>query len=250
MSTWPSPDELQRKWREELKGALDRQRVPPPWRDRLIEELEDHLSDLKENTMSMNARIGPSAEERLGMPQELAAAAATEYRRLGFLARRPLLTYVVGPLLVVPVLFIAWLLASMTLVGGAAAAAATLFDLPSQEPFPGGELIALGTTLSFRFVPFALAAWLFCSLARRHSQDWRWTIVACAMIGIFAALLVATVQAATPSAQGMLTVGVALPPQGYLAPFQALAPLAIGALFLWRAKYRAGGYALAAGEAG
>jgi hypothetical protein len=246
MSKLQSPHN-QPRWRQEMLKALDRQRVPPPWRDRLMEELEDHLSDLKESPMSMDAEHGLLAEERLGLPQELASAAAAEYRKLGFFARRPVLTYVVGPLVLMPVLFVAYLLLITTLVGGIAAGVLAVLDPGHQGPHPAGELIALATTMSFRFVPFALGAWLFCRLAQRHSRDWRWTMSACATIGIYATLIFATVQAPTASAKGMLIIGFALPPKEMLSVVQALVPLAIGALFLWRAKPRNRGYCVAAG---
>jgi hypothetical protein len=81
-----------------------------------LEELEDHLIDLEENEMSMDADSRQLAETRLGSPHELAAVAAAEYRKLGFLARHPVLTYVAGPLLLTPVFFVAFVLAAVAVL--------------------------------------------------------------------------------------------------------------------------------------
>ena len=103
MDKLPSRDEragetpAPQPWREDLIRELARRKIPRAWQARLLEELDDHLSDLKEEMMSTTAEHIPSPEERLGKPHELAESAATEYRRLGFFARRPVLTYFVGP---------------------------------------------------------------------------------------------------------------------------------------------------------
>jgi hypothetical protein len=234
MSKSQSP-ELER-WREELLQSLARQRVPPKWRDRLIEELEDHLSDLKENQMSMDANL--TAQERLGTPDELASAAAGEYRKLGFFARRPVLTYVLGPLLLVPILFAVFLLVTIPVLGLVAQGIFALIDsgYDGNGPHAAGELIAWAITMSFRFVPFALFAWLFCWLARRQARDWRAVMSACATISVYAALLFATIEAPTATQKGTLIIGLALPPRELLVVVQAIVPLAIGAIFLWRTR--------------
>ncbi len=234
MSKSQSPEH--ERWREELLQSLVRQRVPPKWRDRLIEELEDHLSDLKENQVSMDANL--NAQERLGTPNELASVAAGEYRKLGFFARRPVLTWVIGPLMLVPILFALFLLVAIPVLGLVAHGIFALIDpgYDGQGPHAAGELIAWAITMSFRFVPFALFAWLFCWFARRQARDWRSVMSACAIISVYAVLLFVTIEAPTVTQKGTLTIGLALPPRELIAVIQAMVPLAIGALYLWRTK--------------
>src|SRR5215207_5474360 len=113
MDTLPLPeDNPAERWQADLRQEL-RRSVPPAWRERLLEELTDHLSDLNKET-----GMDPLAQQtRLGSPQEIAAACAAEYRRLGFFARRPLLTYVAGPLVLVPVTVAAVIVLGATLLG-------------------------------------------------------------------------------------------------------------------------------------
>jgi hypothetical protein len=42
-------------WREELKEELVRQGLPPAYIERLVQELCDHLDDVMEESMSMEA---------------------------------------------------------------------------------------------------------------------------------------------------------------------------------------------------
>ena len=246
MSKSPSPDHERTRWREELSKALDRQRIPLPWRDRLLEELEDHLSDLEEKSMDADSRALP--ETRLGLPHDLAAAAAVEYRKLGFFARRPVLTYVAGPVVLTPILFVAFLFLTVPVLWLAAKAVETLAEVlvPGPEgPDPAGVLYATYASVisfSFRFIPFALLAWMFCRLARRQGRNGRWAMAACALIGLYAAVLIAEFRPAAWSEQGSLMnsliVGVLIMPYRLINLVQALVPVAIGALFVWRSSIR------------
>ncbi len=92
-------------WRDELIRELMRRKIPRAWQARLMEELDDHLSDLKEERMSATTEPFSSPEERLGAPHQIAAAAAAEYRKLGFFARRPVLTYFALPIVATPAVF-------------------------------------------------------------------------------------------------------------------------------------------------
>jgi hypothetical protein len=54
------------------------------------------------------------------------------------------------------------------------------------------------------------------------------------MIGLNAALLVAEIRGALPGQNGTVAVGVMVPPYRLQNLVQALMPLTIGGLFLWR----------------
>jgi hypothetical protein len=235
MDTSRSPDKAQDRWREELLCELARRRIPRQWQARLLEELADHLTDLKEETMSTSSGPLTPPEARLGRPQEVAAAAAAEYRKLGFFARRPVLTYLLGPLVAVPAAVVGFLLVAMPLLELGLEGA---WRLGGGEPPPVSDAAAnamVGAVVyAARFVPFALIAWLYCRLARRHGRGWRCVMSACAVVAVYAGLFDVTMQARTAQQSGTLMMGLALPPAELVHLAQAAAPLAVGAAFLWR----------------
>ena len=229
----PSPEEAAASWQEQLRQELHRS-VPSAWRERLLEELTDHLSDLKEEAgMETFAH-----EARLGSPQEIAAAAAAEYRQLGFFARRPLLTYLVGPLVVVPVTAFAVVFLGCFVFGMALEA---LFWLMGVEPPLESSAVVANAQVQFlafgfRFLPFAPLAWFFCRLAHRHGRGWTSAMLACGVIAVYALLFTVTLTAETAEQQGMLMIGLSLPfPTHWFNYLQAAAPLAVGFSFLWSA---------------
>jgi len=226
----PSSDAASHQWHEELRRELTRQ-VPPAWRDRLLEELADHWSDLQEETKSMDAASLSSPEDRLGSPQTIAAAAAAECKKLGFFARRPLLTYVAGPLLLVPVAVV------LVLFVGCAAAGLvfeTAYWLLGVRPpdIAVENAIAQALVFPMRFLPFPAAAWFFCRLARRHGHTWRVALAACTIVSLYALVYTVTLTTKTADQPGLLMIGLGLPPRPLFNFLQAAAPLAIALLFL------------------
>ena len=172
--------------------------------------------------MSMDADSQALPEMRLGLPQDLAARAAAEYRKLGFFARHPILTFGVGPVVLTPIFFVTLAL--------------LVIPLLLSLPVPGDMLFDIyvhGIRLGFHYVPFAIVAWMFCRLARRQGRGWRCIVPACAIIGLYAAVLVAGFYPAMPGGQNSVMVGVYYPPFHFGNHLQALVPLAIGALHLW-----------------
>ena len=181
----------------------------------------------------------PSPEDRLGAPHEVAAAAAAEYRKLGFFAQRPVLTYFVGPLVMVPVAFVAFLFIFFFSLFAAGLALDEIMYIVGAEPphdmNPAANGIASALVLSTRFVPFAFFAWMFCHFARRHGRGWRCVLSACTVVAVYAGLFSMTLQAPTAEQDGgSLTMGLAIPPQMPLNFLQAAVPLAVGLLFIWR----------------
>src|SRR5436190_22962693 len=91
-----------RPWPDQLRHKLREQNLPPRYIDRLVEELSDHLIDSQMENASMEAQ---QSVDRLGSIQQLAAVARHEFCRTSFAIRHPYLSFVFGPLVVVPVLF-------------------------------------------------------------------------------------------------------------------------------------------------
>src|SRR5437762_6720774 len=92
-----------RQWHERLRDDLRRQRLPPSYIDRLVEELSDHIADSQTEDTSMEAQ---QALDCLGTTEQLAAAAGREFRRRSFAGRHPWLTFVIGPVALTPLLFV------------------------------------------------------------------------------------------------------------------------------------------------
>jgi hypothetical protein len=246
MDKSPSPDASPAAWRDDLIRELKRRKIPRAWQVRLLEELDDHLSDLKEETMdtnagNVNACPQPSTEARLGVPREIAEAASAEYRRLGFFARRPVVTYVVGPLLIVPAAFVAFVVfvgVVMALVG--LGLDGIMWLMGAQPPDITNDTangLVRAAVFGMRFLPFGFLAWIFCHLTRRHSRGWRCVLSACTIVAVYAGLLSVTMQAFTEYQSGLLTMGVVVPPKS-INLLQAAVPLAVGLLFIWRTTAR------------
>jgi hypothetical protein len=72
-------------WLEELRKQLDRQKLPPLYIERLIQELRDHYDDItQENIVSAEPEKNIAAHERMGQPAPLAEVVAEEYRKAPF----------------------------------------------------------------------------------------------------------------------------------------------------------------------
>ena len=75
-------------WLDDVRQRLARQRVlPPSYVQRFVEELSDHLDDLKEESMEVDAI------SRLGEPEQVADAAVAAYRRRSSPGRHPTVTF-------------------------------------------------------------------------------------------------------------------------------------------------------------
>ena len=76
-----------RHWLEQVRDKLAERELPPFYVERLVEELSDHLHDFMEDPMSTDAKDLRGLARHLGVPAELAATAASEYRKQRFSRR-------------------------------------------------------------------------------------------------------------------------------------------------------------------
>src|SRR6266404_5302566 len=176
-----------RPWPEELEGKLRRQGLPSEYIDRLIEELADHAIDSQTENPSMEAQ---QMRAQLGTPEQLARTAHDEFRRRTFASRHPVLTFIVGPLLFSPLLFVLCplLLFLIAFVVGSAldcVASDALSRVPESTQVQIDKWIVQCFNLYARFLPFVLAAWLFCRLGRRSMMP-RWSLMACCIVALVA----------------------------------------------------------------
>ena len=89
-------------WINRVRERLVRQLLPPSYVQRFVEELSDHLEDVKEDGMDHNS------SSRLGDPEQVADTAVAAYRRRSFLGRHPVAAFLVfgiSPVVSLVVLF-------------------------------------------------------------------------------------------------------------------------------------------------
>ena len=230
---------LARPWLEQLRGELTRRKLPPPYVERLMSELSDHVSDSLEDPMSTDAKDFHALAHRLGSPQEVATAAATEYRRTHFCGRHPILTFVLLPIVALPLLWASGMVVML--------ASAKAFGLETGGDGVGGAvwhwasvnapLIVLGVLV----LPIALAAAVFCRIASTAGVSWKWTLSACGILAAIGGAAMANVVLPGMAEKGMVTFGLGIgthPSEAQLLQFAL--PLAIGAWAIWRqaAKHR------------
>jgi hypothetical protein len=231
-----------RPWHEQLRIELHQQGLPATYIDRLVEELADHAVDSQTENTSMDAQ---QACAKIGTTTELAAAARHEFDRRTFAGRYPVLTFVLGPIAFVPLLYVscmliffgvAWVIICALEIM-APGILSQMADATKNRVEPW--LVACFNAYS-RFVPFVLAAWLYCRIGQRLSlAPWErarvrvkgWSFIACLITALIAGLLFTKSTPATATGLGMYTVGLTFRPSSRQL-LQLLAPLAVAAWFV------------------
>jgi hypothetical protein len=163
-------------WIDEVRQRLARHALPPAYIRRFMEELSDHLEDLKEENMSTDAGV----LSRLGDPNQVADAAVVVYRRRSFLGRHPaaaFLVFGVSPMLTMIALFFLTLAGVSTLVSTVR---------PSQVgPFKATLLCCVESLLTL-VIPSIIASILYCKLAKRLGIGRRWMVTSCVVLAAIA----------------------------------------------------------------
>jgi hypothetical protein len=213
------------RWLDEVRTECGRRYLPPAYVERLVDELSDHLTELMEDSMSMEAFEHPPT--LLGSASEIVVAASSEYRRRRFSGRHPWFAFVVAPILALPILWAAslWLLVFVANAAG--------FD--SDNPTATVEI----SNWANEMLPFAVAATLvlpvvaatiaFCRLAIKTAISRRWILACCLVLAILGGAANSSVSLPTPGTKGSVAFGfgVSVPPSPQqLAQF--MLPLLIG----------------------
>jgi hypothetical protein len=222
------------RWRECLIEQLRQQRLPPSYVSRLVEELTDHAFDLREESASMDAQ---EALGVLGATSDLAATAGREFRRRTFGGRHPWITFVLGPIAVVPFLFVSLVAGPCGLMWLIAIIAEQIWGTWPEAPLTASEVeIEKWSMWCFdayiRFVPFAIATLLYCWWARR-SESRHWGFIACAIVATVAAFTVTKIIPSAGENPGVSIIGLNFSPT-LRQLIQAIVPLAIAAWLLSR----------------
>lgn len=231
-------------WLDLVRQRLARQALSPVYVQRLIEELSDHLQDLKEENMETDA------SSRLGQPQQVANAAVIGYRRRSFLGRHP-----VAAFLVFAISPVVSLIGAFAVVFGAcqlldAALPADDFGSFLRNLGPQGRrMLPYVLSVMFPMIPCALGAVLHCKLARRLGLSGRWVGLSCAVMAVLGGVSIWTAKFSEMPGQSCLRFGLGIPVNIVDLPHmvtavitnplrlvQFLIPLAVGCWFFWRQR--------------
>jgi len=175
-----------------------------------------------------------SAEEKLGAPELLASAAKKALTGRTFAGRHPILTFLIGP---IPVVALVWY---ATVVGCALCKGYVTPMVPAtlNPPTIFEWILTYGCVYVSRYLPFVLTAWLFARLAKRTGHP-TWGLAACGIVAYFAFTFITRVR--PPSEQYNLSVGFSFVlGLAYWQEriLQAAAPLLLGLWTWWQTARR------------
>lgn len=224
---------------EHLTNELMRRGLPRAYISRLVEELDDHITDLIDDrrfAMSKDAGRTIEVEKQIGHVEHLALCADTEFRKRTFWGRHPLLTFLLAP---IPVLLFTWALcfagealvvkALPTVLGDAY----RLEGRPATE-WPRPMFGIIWTLLSVAMIaPPVVAVVLFCQLARRSQVSWRWWSCAVLLISALAGLYHCHLTLPLEPGRGALAIGFGTAGEA-TRWLQFLLPVSIAAWFALR----------------
>jgi hypothetical protein len=252
-----------RQQRDVLRAELQKRGLPRAYIKRLVDELDDHFSDLADHLVSSERNHDMSAarmpdyrvdelNDRMGSPTQLAIFAAEQYRSRSFFGRHPVFTFLVTPL---PLLVACWatfwlalVVVALPAIGLGYVAEHLLGWSVAAEDHPWFQCLLLAF-LSWEIVALAplTTAWLLCRVARRNALDWRWPLAACVLLAFVVSLLTFSWHPKfLPSETGSFTIGIpgGISTRGILdilLPKFALA-LSIGLALIWRERSRLDGH--------
>lgn len=219
-------------WLDQFAAELRRQHLPAGYRARLLDELADHLSELEQETTSMEAQL--LLEERIGRPDIIAAEARSEYTRRTFAGRHPVLTFGVAPIPILLATLISLVLAMWLIVWCVGMTTPSLLDRNSSPSFL--QLCVVYSVVVFmRSVPFALVAWFLARTGRRAQRP-IWGFLSCAIVAAMAFLFFMNINPGPGALHGQVFMGLAVYqfPNFHIEQWlQAALPLAIGGWTLW-----------------
>ena len=235
------------QWFDALRLELQHRRLPPRYVERLIQELTDHVNDLTEENLRMEAPPSLEMERTIGTPAEVAEAAAAQYPKPHFCGSHPIMTFVVLP---IPLVLLTFALSIATLAGtweGIEFVLERLFGIADSDDSlrqwlarapEASWMVGFGIVI----VPLTLAMIVLRKLAAVSGKSWRWLLVACLLVLVAAkAMYVETIFSEIPG-RSRIMMGL----MWHSHPFrfrgaeflQCLVTLAIGGYLIWRLARR------------
>ncbi len=218
MPNQPSHDERQQQLRRELR----RRGLPRAYVERFLSELDDHYADLvEERSTSMGAARKLQTiednqnelQQRLGEPAQLAVFAAEQYRARSFWGRHRVLTFIISPLPLAGVLWIAVATGIVWTGMGIVYACEHWLGIaqdtwqPQDHLWGQAAMMVFVSWLIIVFPPLTVAA-LLCRTARRNAVSWRWPIVACTLLALVLGFLNVGYRVAIAPNDGRLVLGI------------------------------------------
>ncbi len=219
------------RWLDEMECQLRISGVSATYQTRLLEELRDHIEDLsceeRMHAMSAEAVKSQYLDTRLGPPQEIAEAAKASIRQTQFALRHPIVTFVVLP---IPVLVLMWVAYALLLI-----VSLNLFQ--SYKDVGWVVTAASGLIHGLAYVPAVALTLLIAWIASRSRARWGWWIAASVIVACVSGLMIVTFAMPTTPGTGRLAIGLGFPPDLSRWP-QIAIPLvaAIGSFALIRRR--------------
>lgn len=192
---------VNRTWHDQLHAALAREQLPPAYVARLADELCAHYDDLLEETSGMDAKF--PAAERLGPPDELAAAAAVAFRRRSFSHQHPIAMYICVP---AGLVVVSW----MTLMIAHFAIGTMIGDIDMNVSLWDAQIFSAIATAELLLPIVLLTVW-FARWADRQGQDRRWALLATGMLALMAGLCFSTASLSLETNRPMLSLVAGVP---------------------------------------
>jgi hypothetical protein len=212
-------------WLDDVQRELMERRVCAAYRERLLEELRDHIDDLcceeRNHAMSAETWDRGTLTARLGHPREIAAAADRHESHALFARRHPIITYLLTP---IPVLIVLW-------IAYVAGLAGILSGFESYKDTAWAVQLAGILIHGVAYVPAVALTLVIAWVAIRSRTKVAWWLTAAGLVAIVSGMMMVSLSIPTTPGTGRLEVGLGFPPSLSHWP-QFLIPLALTAIFV------------------
>ena len=167
-------------------NELIRHGLPAEYAHRAAAELADHHCDLMEELQASGwtePQAVLEASRRLGELRDLAKRAVREYQRRFWCGRWPLITFFLGP---IPSLLLVWLISGLTLFGVGRLAVLLLDETTATALEPIGQyVVGYSVKIWLTLASPVLVIGAFCWFAARAAMSRAWPCVASGMMALF-----------------------------------------------------------------
>ncbi|MGD9127281.1 MAG: hypothetical protein PVH19_07855 [Planctomycetia bacterium] len=228
-----------RQWLEAVQRQLADSKLPSAYIQRFMEELSDHLEDLKEETM----RNENDCAEQLGDPAQVADAAVVAYRKRTFFGRHPIAKFLAFGVSPLPAMLLTLILNAIFLGLLSQFLEYINVDMYLTRFFQKLDPNALKwmAAIFTLVLPTMLLAILYCRWARRSKVNKKWMLISCGIFSFLSLHLVYLVKISEVAGESQLCIGAGFGTQillhlSFLQLTQMLGPLAVGLWYALRTK--------------
>jgi hypothetical protein len=238
--------------RREFANELIRRGLPVEYSHRAAEELADHHRDLIEELQALGMNetdaVG-AATERLGETKSLVKKTVRAYQRRYWCGRWPTVTFLLAP---IPLVFLAWMMKwLLCFIVIAPLQSWGIIDHQPDGIMSFGEwALVRGVQIVFLFLTPAAVLYFLFRLARRAALNNKWVCMSAVLLSLYAGLFFYDFNSKgfvirVPRDQVVCVVGLPFLSRDGMWKWytqnpwlmaQALCPLALVAILLWRSK--------------